>query len=277
MRINFRNTLRCLSLVAAVLFTSCGPKEGAGGGNALVVNAPLAEPPYISICEPGEPGGRLVIAQLGDPKTFNPITANETSSTDILLRMFAGLVSVDVPTQDIIPSLAESWKVAADNKTWTFKLRKNLRWSDGHPLTADDVVFKLTAPTDNSGVFIRIPEPPRDAWDGVNRGYEVQIENNGDDWHRTGCLYSLSRAREIMNARVGEWNTMLITLDGPRTRVEVNGRLVTDFHEGDSVPPKKADYEPDRGARPNLGYIGLQNHGDDARVHFKEVSVAPLR
>lgn len=121
------------------LLASCGKREQSAG--TALQNTPLAEPPYVSACEPGVPGGRVVIAQVGDPKTFNPITENETSSSDILLRLFSALTFVDVPTQEIIPSLAESWKVDADNKTWTFKLRKNLRWSDGQPLTADDVVF----------------------------------------------------------------------------------------------------------------------------------------
>ena len=139
------------------------------------------------------------------------------------------------------------------------------------------VVFKPTAADDNSGVFIRMPNPPKDAWDGVNQGYEVQIENHGDAWHRTGCLYSMSEAKNVVHARVNEWNTLLITLEGKRTRVEVNGVLVTDFSEGDPVPPKKQDYEPDRGQRPNSGYIGLQNHGGTAEVHFRDVSIAPLQ
>ena len=139
------------------------------------------------------------------------------------------------------------------------------------------VMFQPTSPHDNSGVFIRIPEPPRDPWDAVNRGYEVQIENNGDTWHRTGCLYSISEAKHKVNARVNEWNEMMITLEGKRTRVEVNGELVTDYAEGDPVPPKVKDYEPDRVPRPTFGYIGLQNHGDDAHVRFRELSVAPLR
>ena len=53
----------------------------------------------------------------------------------------AGLLGFDVPTQQVKPGLAESWTNSPDGKTWTFKLRKNLRWSDGEPLTADDVVF----------------------------------------------------------------------------------------------------------------------------------------
>jgi|SRR5436190_3561645 len=139
------------------------------------------------------------------------------------------------------------------------------------------VMFKPTTGQDNSGVFIRIPEPPTDPWYAVHHGYEVQIENHGDEWHRTGCLYSISQAKRTVNARVNEWNIMIITLDGKRTQVEVNGVLVTDFVEGDPVPPKTKDYEPERGPRPELGYIGLQNHDTNSAMHFREISIGPLR
>lgn len=139
------------------------------------------------------------------------------------------------------------------------------------------VVFKLTGAHNNSGVFIRIPQPPRDPWYAVNHGYEVQIANGGDQFHSTGVLYSLTKALNVVSAKVGEWNTMLITLDGSRTQVEVNGQQVTDYKEGDEVPKKKRWHEPERGPRPELGYLGLQNHDGETRVHFKEVSVRPLK
>lgn len=139
------------------------------------------------------------------------------------------------------------------------------------------VVFQLTAPTDNSGVFIRIPEAPATAWYAVNHGYEAQVANGGDAYHAAGSLYSLTEAKTIVTLPVGEWSTMLITLDGPRTRVEVNGQLVTDYTEGDPVPPKQRWYEPERGRRPDVGYIGLQNHDAGSKVRYKEVSVRPLR
>ena len=102
---------------------------------------PLPDPPVVVDCEPGIPGGRFVVSEIGDPKTFNYIMANESSSIDIGRFMFWGLLNFDVPTQEIKPGLAESWTNSPDGKTWTFKLRKNLRWSDGEPLTADDVIF----------------------------------------------------------------------------------------------------------------------------------------
>jgi hypothetical protein len=138
------------------------------------------------------------------------------------------------------------------------------------------VVFKLSDTNDNSGVFIRIANPPKDPWDAVHHGYEVQIHNGGDAWHRTGCLYSFTKAKNIVDAKIDDWSTMLNTLKGKRTIVEVDGKIVTGFTEGQPVPPKKIWYEGDRGTRVESGYIGLQNHGGDAHVHFKEVSVAPL-
>ena len=137
------------------------------------------------------------------------------------------------------------------------------------------VVFKLTKPEDNSGIFIRIPEKPTEEWMPVNRGYEVQIDDGEDEFHRTGVLYSLTKAIAKPEA-TGEWNTMEITLSGPHTVVEVNGVKVTDFSEGQPVPPKKKSYEPDRGPRPLEGYIGLQNHSKGDVVYFKEISVVSL-
>lgn len=138
------------------------------------------------------------------------------------------------------------------------------------------VVFKTTAKDSNSGVFIRIPEKPTEPWMPVNKGYEVQIDNNDDDYHCTGVLYSLTKAMARTQKAPGEWNTMIITLDGPHTIVELNGVKITDYTEGQPVPPKHKNYEPDRGPRPNEGYIGLQNHPGNTPVYFKEVAIRPL-
>jgi hypothetical protein len=139
------------------------------------------------------------------------------------------------------------------------------------------VVFKMKDENDNSGVFIRIPEEPTEPWMPVNRGYEVQIDNAADDYHTTGVLYSLTKAMARPGKAGPEWNTMEITLDGPHTIVIVNGVKVTDYKEGQAVPPKQKDYEPNRGPRPNEGYFGLQNHGEHDIVFYKEVSMKRLR
>ena len=139
------------------------------------------------------------------------------------------------------------------------------------------VMFKPTHSNDNSGVFVRIPHAPTNEWDAVHHGYEVQIADDGDDWHRTGSLYSLTRTRNRVVSKIGEWNEMLITLQGPVTRVHINGVLVTDYSEGDPVPLKADEHEPERGPRPLAGFLGLQNHDTNSVVRFREVSVRTLK
>jgi hypothetical protein len=141
------------------------------------------------------------------------------------------------------------------------------------------VVYKMRDHNDNSGVFIRIPIEPREEWMPVHYGYEVQIDNEApgeDEHHITGTLYSLTKPLARPGKPGPEWNTMEITLDGPRTMVVLNGTKVTAYTEGDPVPPRKFSFEPQRGPRPNEGYIGLQNHSDGDVVLFKEVAVKML-
>lgn len=143
------------------------------------------------------------------------------------------------------------------------------------------VVYRMQKANSNSGVFIRIPIEPLEEWMPVYYGYEVQIDNHPetsheDDYHITGTLYSLTRPLAKPGRPGPQWNTMDITLDGPRTIVSVNGVKVTDYREGDPVGPRKFDFEPQHGRRPDFGYIGLQNHGDNDVVYFKEVAVKPL-
>lgn len=137
------------------------------------------------------------------------------------------------------------------------------------------IVFKLMGKESDSGVFIRIPEKPTEPWMPVNRGYEVEIGDWPDDYSCTGVLYTFTKALARPIKPIGEWNTMEITMDGPHIVVVLNGAKVTDFTEGQPVPPKHAgSVDPDRGPRPDSGYIGLQNH-PGAPVYFKEVTVYP--
>lgn len=144
------------------------------------------------------------------------------------------------------------------------------------------VVFAMRDSNSNSGVFIRIPTFPTEEWMPVNKGYEVQIDNapeksGEDEYHYTGMLYSLTKPLAKTGKPGPQWNTMEITLDGPRTTVYLNDVKVSDYNEGDPVPVKKFDFEPDRGPRPESGYMGIQNHSDVDVVFFKEVSVKPLK
>jgi hypothetical protein len=109
----------------------------------------------------------------------------------------------------------------------------------------------------------------------VNKGYEVQIDPSEDDYHRTGVLYSLTRA--MAKPELKDWNTMEITLTDDRTVVTLNGEKITDYREGDPVPEKKKSSEPDRGRRAAAGYIGLQNHNDKDVVLYRDISIKKLK
>ncbi len=143
------------------------------------------------------------------------------------------------------------------------------------------VEWQMQKENSNSGIFIKIPIEPREEWMPVNYGYEVQIDNmpelsQEDDYHYTGAIYSLTKPLAKPGKPGPEWNTTEITLDGPRTIVFVNGVKVTDFTEGDPVPERKFDFEPQRGPRPDSGYFGLQNHSKEDVVFFRKVAMKPL-
>lgn len=138
-------------------------------------------------------------------------------------------------------------------------------------------VFKLTGKESDSDVFIRIPEKPTEPWMPVNKAYEIEIGDWPDDYSCTGVVYSFSKAMARPIKPLNEWNTMDITMNGPRIIVYLNNVKVTDYQEGQPVPPRTGERgEPAAGPRLDSGYIGLQNH-PGAEVYFKEVSVRPLR
>jgi len=173
------------------------------------------------------------------------------------------------------------------------------------------VVFKSKEPKSNSGVIVRLADGildqvkqpgaafVRDAagkvspesmelakassereegpWYAVHHGYEVQISDAGDPFHRTGAIYSLAPSGAEPKP-AGEWRTMIITLDGSKILVDLDGQRTTTFEPtGFNLPPRKQWFEPKREpVRPEAGYLGLQNHDPGDIVWFKEVSVRAL-
>lgn len=95
-----------------------------------------------SQAEIGNFGGALVSSTIGEgPKTFNPFNTKDATSATMAEVMFDGLVSSKPDTGEVVPKLAKSFKISPDGKTYTFQLRHGIKWSDGKPITADDVVF----------------------------------------------------------------------------------------------------------------------------------------
>jgi peptide/nickel transport system substrate-binding protein len=108
---------------------------------------------------------RLVLSVLSDPKTFNPVLSQE--SPNIFTFTFEGLTTTDGVTGETVPALAESWEIADEGKILTFTLRDGLQWSDGEPLTVDDVIFTYDV--------LFNPDIPTNSRDGFRIGTEGQF------------------------------------------------------------------------------------------------------
>ncbi len=111
----------------------------------------------LNNAEIGRYGGQLVVSLRSEPKTLNPVTMTDNPSKEVIWRMMADLVHINRFTQQTEPALAKSWKVSPDGLRYTLKLRRGLRFSDGHPLDADDVLFSFQVYLDE-----KVHAPQRD-------------------------------------------------------------------------------------------------------------------
>jgi peptide/nickel transport system substrate-binding protein len=102
-------------------------------------------------------GGHLIIGQRAEPKTLNPVIATDAVSREVTGRMMADLIDINRASQQAEPALAKSWKMSPDGRVFTLALRKGIRFSDGDPFDADDVVFSFAVYMDE-----RIDSPQRD-------------------------------------------------------------------------------------------------------------------
>jgi peptide/nickel transport system substrate-binding protein len=91
----------------------------------------------------GKRGGTLVSAILSDVKSFNTLLFNDDTGQMLNQLMNPGLTVLNLVTQEPEPALAKSWEKSDDSLTWTFHLRQGLKWSDGQPFNADDVIFTM--------------------------------------------------------------------------------------------------------------------------------------
>ncbi len=89
----------------------------------------------------GKFGGELIESTIGEgPKTFNPFSSKDATSSSLAGLMYDSLFTTSAKDGKIIPKLAKSYETK-DGKTYIVHLRKGIQWSDGKPITADDVVF----------------------------------------------------------------------------------------------------------------------------------------
>ena len=107
----------------------------------------------------GQAGGRVVYGERSEPKTLNPIFAADTPSRNIANRLMADLVHINRATLKTEPALAKSCKVFSGGLRYELELRENLKFSDGHPFDADDVIFTFQVYLDEN-----VNAPQRGFW-----------------------------------------------------------------------------------------------------------------
>ena len=139
------------------------------------------------------------------------------------------------------------------------------------------VQWMMTAPDDNSGVFVGFPDPENQGYDntahvGVNFGFEIQIDELGRPdnapIHRTGAIYSFKGPGDgpVTVRPPGEWNDYEITVKGADFTVALNGQIINRFHfTGDPQSPQRG--LPSTPAQPR--FIGLQTH--TGHVRFRHI------
>lgn len=99
---------------------------------------PIASPDAV-------PGGRIVYAGPAEPKSLNAYLDNNVFSYQVFGSLYETLLSSDPITADYAPGLADRWEVSADKRSFTFHIDERARWSDGRPVTAEDVVWTFNA------------------------------------------------------------------------------------------------------------------------------------
>ena len=137
------NTLKLTALLAVIFMasylTGCGGKDKQNTGNNTQTSNELSAVDTADAVS----GDWLIIREMSDPEKLNPVVSNDASASEICSYIFEFLLNQNKETYEIVPGLAGLPEISENFLTYTFTLNKNAKFSDGHPLTAADVIFTL--------------------------------------------------------------------------------------------------------------------------------------
>ncbi len=129
-------------LSGVVLLSSCGRKkdETASKENSTFQLTQLTPPDTKDAAT----GDWLIRQEMSDAEKLNPTVTNDAAAQGIYIYIFEPLIDVDRETYEIKPIIAKSAPVVSDDHmTYIFDLKENVTFSDGHPLTGEDVIFTI--------------------------------------------------------------------------------------------------------------------------------------
>ena len=101
------------------------------------------------------PKDAIVVGLVAEPVTMDPPQITDLNSTRVIKRIFEGLTAQELGTYKIVPGLAKSWEISRDGLTYTFRLRDNVRFHDGTPLTAEAVKFCFDRQLNEQGPYYK--------------------------------------------------------------------------------------------------------------------------
>ena len=136
----FRQALLLGHLISLVtLISGCDRERAEEQANLPVLPLPLDK--FQVNFPAGVFGANLSETVPGDIATVNPLVNESLAGSLVIGRILDSLVTLDPVDGAVIPNLAKSWEISEDSLQYTFRLREGIHWSDGHPFTAEDVVF----------------------------------------------------------------------------------------------------------------------------------------
>ena len=141
-----------------------------------------------------KPGGRIIIGTLGEAQSINPLLSNETEGQWRDKLLFEEFVELDLDTLLPKPNIAKEWTISPDGTEYTFSLRDDVKFSDGQPLTADDVSFTLHGILTKDVASVLVPR-----FNGI----------------KGASAFSSGEAPTISGVQVVDPHTLKIVLDQP--------------------------------------------------------------
>lgn len=144
-----------IGVVVILIVVLCGALLVAGAAVFMLTQQPSSSSPSTSSTQSSKPPAatrapstsgknilRLPGRGAGDPPTLDPALAGDADSAIYIVEIFSGLVTLDRNLK-VVPDIAEKWDVSADGKTYTFTLRKEVKFHDGRPVTAQDFKYSI--------------------------------------------------------------------------------------------------------------------------------------
>ncbi|MDO8564538.1 MAG: ABC transporter substrate-binding protein [bacterium] len=153
--LHFDRVRKSFTPAEKLLFAVCAVLLILGSGMLLL------QANNLFVIERPAHGGRLIEGVVGVPRFVNPLLALSDADRDLSSLIYSGLLKA-TPEGGLVPDLAESYSVSDNGLSYTFTLRKNARFHDGTPVTADDVIFTVQKAQDPA-----LKSPKRANWEGV--------------------------------------------------------------------------------------------------------------